>query len=122
MQCYCDDGPAPDFYIPHTRTARKTHRCYECGCEIQPKEKYEDLRACWEGSAATIRTCPDCLELRGAFDEMPCFCWLHGNLLDDVTEQLLEADFSPGLRFNYLRLLAAHRFRKSEASKRWTNH
>lgn len=107
--CYCDLGDAPEFYCLATPKARKVHECYECGMAIQPGERYENLRAKWDGSVSTIKTCPDCASIRDALKEMPCFCWLHGSLLDDVTNQFEEAHFTPGLRFNLLRIVADHR-------------
>ena len=116
--CWCDPGPVAEFYIKFTRKARKTHKCYECGMPIKIGEKYEHVRAKWEGQIATVKTCADCVEIRDALDEMECFCWLHGSLMEDVQTQFQEAFFCAGLRFDYLRILARHRYRrKSKAPK-----
>lgn len=112
MSCYCDDGVLPDFYHKECRKARKAHRCYECGCKIERGEVYEYVRGKWDDDPISMHTCPDCVRLRDAFCEMECFCWLHGSLLDDVETQFQDADFSPGLRYAYLRIVAAHRWRK----------
>ena len=116
--CFCDSGPVPEFYIKTTPKARKKHKCYECGMPIAVGEQYESVRAKWEGEVKVVKTCPDCVEIRDALDEMECFCWLHGSLMEDVQTQFQEAFFCPGLRFDYLRLLAKHRWRrKSKAPK-----
>ncbi len=117
MDCYCDEGPTPKFYHLTMRKARKVHKCYECRSEIKPNELYEDVRGCWEDRPLTIKTCSDCIEIREALEEMPCFCWMHGSLLNAVETQLTEADFTPGLRYAYLRLLASHRYRLRRRKK-----
>ena len=111
--CYCDCDSHPKFYHATIRTAAKTHRCYECYMPIVPGERYEDLYALWDDRPEKVRTCPDCVELREALDTMECFCWCHGTLLEDVQTQFQEAFFPPALRFNLLRLVAEHRFRKN---------
>jgi len=110
MECYCESS-SPDFYHKTMRTARKKHTCYECGCKINPGENYEDLWASWDSDPCKIRTCIDCTTIRDALSEMGCFCWLHGSLLDDIALQFQEANFTPGLRYAYLRLLVIHRYR-----------
>jgi len=109
ISCSCDYS-APEFYILETPTARKEHRCEECGCAIHAGEKYERVRAKWEGAVATVKTCPDCVEIRDALKEMECFCWSHGGLWEDIRGQFENAYFSPALRFNYLRIVAGHRW------------
>lgn len=111
MNCACD-YETPEFYIRKTPLARKQHKCLECGCIIVVGERYENVRAKWEGVVSTCKTCPDCVELRKAFDEMECFCWSHGGLHEDVRMQLDEADFGPGDRFFYMRMIASHRKNK----------
>lgn len=109
MSCYCDTGPTPELYQARRQRARKVHHCDECGKPIVIGECYERVAAKWEGQFQVLCTCPDCLGLRDAFEEMECFCWLHHSLLDDIEDQLREAYFYPGERFGYLRLLAKHR-------------
>ena len=109
--CYCDIGDPPVFYFISRPRARKPHKCYECDMEIRPGETYERVRAKWERDISIIKTCPDCIAIRDALEEMPCFCWLHGSLLEDISNQFQFSDFSPGLRFNLLRELAKHRLR-----------
>lgn len=114
VTCYCDTDGLPTVSHRDKRKARKEHRCYECGCKIAPGETYEVVSGLYDGQWETFKTCPDCVELRDALTEMDCFCWYHGSLLDDIQNQFLEAKFSPGLRFNYLRIVATHRWRRRQ--------
>lgn len=116
MSCYCDYDP-PEFYVRKTQGAIKKHTCSECGCSIEKGEQYENVRGKWEGQIDTVKTCLDCVHIRTVFSEMKCFCWSHGGLLDDVCNQLSEAEFKPGERFFYLRILASHRKSGSLKSK-----
>jgi hypothetical protein len=109
--CYCD-YTSPEFYCREMPVARKEHRCYECGSIIRQGEKYERVCAKWDGEVGTTKTCPDCIAIRSALMDMDCFCWSHGGLLYDVELQFQEADFQPGKRFEYLRVLAVHRQRQ----------
>ena len=113
MECACDFDP-PEFYIKKTPKANKTHKCHECGSDIGVGEVYENVSAKWDGYVSTIKTCPDCVFIRKALDEIKCFCWSHGGLMEDVQEQLSEAYFEDGERFFYLRILASHRNRKRQ--------
>lgn len=108
--CYCDYDPA-EFYSASTPTARKEHRCDECGHAISPGEAYERVGAKWEGSVTVFKTCSRCIALRDHLKaHAPCFCWAHGNLLDDaITEwQHLEHDAAgSGLAFELGRMAVA---------------
>jgi len=110
--CYCDFDP-PEFYSTTTPRANKQHTCSECGSPISPGEKYERAVGNWCGGIDVFKTCPDCLEIRDALSEMDCFCWTHGGLYEDVLTQFGEAQFSPGLRFAYMRILATHKVFKN---------
>ena len=63
MSCYCDYDP-PEFVSTDTRTARKQHKCCECGHEIKPGEKYEHVAGKWDGRLGTFDTCEKCVDLR----------------------------------------------------------
>jgi hypothetical protein len=115
MTCYCDYEPA-EFYHRETPIASKKHACYDCGCTIKPGEKYERVNAKWDGVIVTAKTCPDCVAIRSALMDMDCFCWSHGGLLEDVTTQFQEADFQPGMRYAYLRIVADHRWHKKRGA------
>lgn len=108
--CYCDyDGPLPSVYKALRLRARCEHKCTECGQPILRGETYERVWAIWDGGPDVIKTCCDCLAIRDGLETMDCFCWGHHNLWDDIMEHLNNADFPPGARFGYLRLIATHR-------------
>lgn len=115
-ECACDYDPAT-VYSSAVRTARKPHRCEECGSKIEPGGKYEYVFGIWEGDVSIFKTCEACLDLRQwVKNNVPCFCWAHGNMLEDARETIEEACFrapleTAGLRFGFLR-------RKIEAKRR----
>lgn len=53
------DGYA-DFYLTKTRRARVAHRCSACGLTIHPGERYQNIRAGYEGLVDTIKRCGRC--------------------------------------------------------------
>jgi 1,6-anhydro-N-acetylmuramate kinase len=88
--CYCD-GERPDVYHAHTMRARARYKCYECGGCIAAGEQYERAAMLYEGSWEVARTCRLCLDAREyIMAHAPCFCWLHGSMLDDAKEVLIE--------------------------------
>lgn len=109
-ECFCDYEPA-EFYHQATHTARKVHRCAECARAIQPGERYERVRAKWDGTVDTVRTCCRCTALRDHLAaHVPCFCWAHHSLLDDIRNEIeaLPAEaYGTGLFFELGRLAVA---------------
>lgn len=109
--CVCDYDP-PSFYHQEIRKARKPHRCNECGTLILPGERYEHVRGKWEGYIDNLDTCERCLDIRQwVKNNVPCFCWAHGNMIEDAKEAVEEAHFrapseTVGLRFGLLRRIA----------------
>lgn len=84
-ECYCDSGERADVYSVETRKARKQHRCYECQGSIRAGEVYERVATLYDGSWDTARTCCRCLDVRQYITaHAPCFCWMHGSMLDDA--------------------------------------
>ena len=120
-ECYCD-WDAPTFYHRENRTARKQHKCDECGVSIVPGECYEHVRGKWDGDVGVFKTCPRCLALREwVVAHVPCSCWAHGNMREDV---LSEAEHygmqAPGLWFGALRrevIIRRHRIPKAAKDK-----
>src|SRR3990167_10996312 len=91
MDCYCDDDP-PEFWSSKIKTARKQHRCGECGKPIKPGDKYEAVAAVQAGDFYAPKTCEPCHDLRQwVANNLPCFCWAHGNVLDDAKAAVSEA-------------------------------
>lgn len=78
------DGSA-EFYSAVTRRAAKEHRCEECRDVIAVGEQYEYVSAKWDGDFTTLKTCLACVEIRKAFY---CGGELHGNLWEDIAEQM----------------------------------
>ncbi len=108
MGCSCDYD-LPDFYDKRLVKARLPHYCSECGCVIAPGEQYERVSGKWDGEVYTFKTCRQCRQIRNEFSTMKCFCWAHGGLWEAVQEQLAEADYTPGGKFSFYRLIASHR-------------
>ena len=110
--CLCDYDP-PEFYHVATHTARQLHQCVECGRAIQPGQRYERVRAKWDGDISIVRTCGRCVALRQHIEaHVPCFCWAHHNLLEDARNevQCLPAEaYGSGLLFEIGRLAVAIR-------------
>ena len=110
-ECYCD-FERPEFYRTlKISAARKDHRCAECGGRITPREPYEYNTAKWDGELCTSKMCQRCIAVRDwVTAHVPCFCWLHGSMLEDAANTVDTYGFeAPGLTFGYLRRLHAVR-------------
>lgn len=97
--CSCDDFDQPEFMGTVMRTARKQSRCYECRCPILPGERYENTFGKWNGECSNFKTCALCVEVRDwARISVPCFCWIYGDILENVRDLVSEArrDMPPG--------------------------
>lgn len=83
--CYCDYGDRPAVYDATRHKARKTYRCYECGQSIAHGDQYERAASLYDGAWIVARTCRHCLDARDYITaHAPCFCWMHGSMLDDA--------------------------------------
>ena len=115
LACYCD-YESPRWYASKVRRARKVHKCEECEGLIAVGEQYE---AAWGvmdwGEKAlygqNLRSMPDSANM-GQKRYLPCFCWAHGNLNDDMDNAIVDARWrapqeTQGLWFGYGRLLVA---------------
>ena len=66
------------------RKAVKSHQCGECGCMIQPGEKYEYASGVFDdGSFYSSKTCSTCLEIRRVFF---CGAWGYGQIFEHLYE------------------------------------
>lgn len=83
--CFYDGEYAPEFFNERIVTARKAHRCGECGEEIKPGQRYEYVRGCWEGDFSTHKTCLPCRNVRDSL--MKCG-FIYGRVWEDVREWL----------------------------------
>ena len=87
MDCFCDYDPADVYRASIVAHARTRHTCSECGRLITIGERYERVFGVWEGDANTFKTCSRCLDLRDfVASNVPCFCWAHGNIIEDAME------------------------------------
>lgn len=126
MDCYCDYDP-PEFFSSSTPRARRAHKCYECSGAITPGERYERAAGKWDGYFSTFVTCERCYNIRTwVQNNLPCFCWAYGNVIDDAIEAVREAAFgapaeTAGLRFGLGRLLVKLRRhnRAARTGRRW---
>lgn len=121
MHCSCD-YESPAVYQATTPVARKAHRCYECGSEIKPGERYERVWGVWEGEPGTYKTCARCLDLREwVTAHVPCTCWEHGNIIENAIETARDyAGEAPGLLFGaYRRKLIIQRNRRATRKTCW---
>jgi len=107
--CTCDYDK-PSFFSEVHHTARKTHRCSECGRHIQPGERYAKVAGKWDGRFGTFRRCSNCESVANALkDRLPCYCDMFGGLWETISDgymdDLLEAE--TGDYFAVMRLIAA---------------
>lgn len=81
-----EDGESPAFYVRQTVRARKPHVCEECREPIPKGTTYEYVTGKWGGRFASFKTCLICAAIR---DGLACQNgWMHGNLWDDVKENV----------------------------------
>lgn len=108
--CFCDYDPAT-VYAKTEPTARKQHKCFECGRGIFPGQRYEKVFGVWDGRVDVFKTCERCVKLREHLAaHVRCFCWAHGNLLEDVRmeiEHLPAEAVGSGLLFEIGRMAVA---------------
>lgn len=109
--CYCDYDFTWSVYRKAEHTARKEHKCYECGRKIMPGERYESAFGIGDGTAYNMPTCPHCIAIREwVVAHVPCSCWCHGHMLEDTrneVEAYAGAAEGTGFVMGYLRRLAA---------------
>jgi hypothetical protein len=121
MSCSCDYD-MPEFYTARIHTARKQHKCSECGCKINPGERYENVFGGWCGEVDNPKTCCRCLDLREYVKaHVPCFCFAHHNVHEDAMETAREwSHEAAGLLFGaYRRMIAINRERQVQYRARF---
>lgn len=72
-----------------TRTAKKSHRCSECGRVIQPGESYRLEKYVWEAQLTNHKTCRHCWSARGWLSEQ-CNGFCFGQVAEDIHEHACE--------------------------------
>lgn len=104
------DGPA-DVWESRIRTARKPHKCCECGGAIEAKKRYEYYTVLYDGSWSHHATCLICAEIAEAF------C-CDGRFFGNLWNEFYEDDIWPSLTtacFDKLQSPEA----KAELRRRW---
>lgn len=108
FDCSCDGEPA-EIYNAARHKAKKAYCCDECGGPIAAGETYERASMLYDGCWSDFMTCADCLSIRDyVLINIPCFCWLHGDMLSHAFYTVQEAaayapEETAGLRFGFLR-------------------
>lgn len=83
--CRTDGGDGPAVSSTTTQKARKTHKCGECGREIQPGETYTRTWGIWDGFASTYKTCSHCA-IPEEWLAINCDGYIFGEIIDDIDE------------------------------------
>lgn len=111
MGCFCDYD-APEFHLARERTARKEHKCCECGHVIKPGETYEHATGKWDGHIGNYHTCQPCADLRDALADSSGGCFQYGGLRDEYFEYLNNLYYRSedvDIHDIYRRVMAKHR-------------
>lgn len=109
--CYCDYEPATIYQARSVKAARKQHKCEECGRTIEIGQPYEYVFGIWDGCEGEFKTCRFCCDLRQwVQNNIPCFCWAHGNMIQDAKDAIEDAyrrarGEVTGVQFGFLRRL-----------------
>jgi hypothetical protein len=115
--CFTDYG-SPEFCTTAIHTARKPHKCSECGDTIAPGTLYEYVSGSWGEGLDVFKICPRCVTLWQAIhdDEIASGCrewesWPpYGGLWECAGEYV--PPFCPGTTEEGIEIL---RRRKAEA-------
>jgi hypothetical protein len=107
--CVCDSYSYP--YHERVRTAKKEHKCYDCGRRILPGEWYVAVGGLCEGYWWNGKECKNCWSaLEWIKAHIPCVCVSYGNMYDELVEIAREAQpQAPGLLFGLYRRLSGTR-------------
>lgn len=87
--CMIDDSERFEFGDEEIRTARKTHRCSECGRQILPKERYACFKGKFEDRFETYKTCSHCLVAKEWLSE-ECGGYIFQGVYEDMSEHFYE--------------------------------
>lgn len=81
--CYCDE--VVEICVETWQTARKPHKCCECGDTIKPGSRYLREFTALDGKCNTHKTCAPCHSIRTAYCPSG-FEW--GNLVQQIFDCL----------------------------------
>lgn len=68
--CFYDDGDPAEVWNESAPTARKEHRCCECGGTILAGETYQRISFICDGEAGTFKVCDRCSAVRNRIAEI----------------------------------------------------
>ncbi len=88
------DVELPSVSFREERTARKVHKCCECGHDIEPGEKYNRYSGVWDGAFNVYKFCGDChrvAEWCSLFLED--WCPIFGDMYSELTEYAVSINF-----------------------------
>lgn len=94
MSCDCD---LPAFFARADRTARKPHRCYECGDIVQPGARYLAISGKWDLHVSSFAVHVECDAWRSGLEDYIrtnqdgatsglCDCIAFGELAEQLEE------------------------------------
>ncbi len=82
------DGDQPEFISEDVVTARKSHKCCECGDVIPKGAEYERTAGKWEGHFDVYKTCLPCREIRR---NLCCDGWTYTMLWEEAEQGAFDA-------------------------------
>jgi hypothetical protein len=88
--CMAEGADPASVYREKIVTARKQHRCDECGRPIECGERYQYVFAIWEGSPGAYHTCQHCLVAQDWL-RAECGGWLFEGVEEDISEHVMGA-------------------------------
>ena len=92
--CMIDhDGDDCIVLSEYVRTARKEHKCYECGAKILPGNKYLIQNTARDGEMQVFKTCTDC-KAKMDFLSKECGGFVYGGVCEDFADTDLHLEFS----------------------------
>lgn len=102
--CSCDDVTSPSAFRQIFRTARKDHKCCECGETISRGDRYEYSSGVWDGVPSSYKTCLQCMDLRDAYtlhtDCCAAFRELRSMLQTDLCTSYSITDLARDIKVN----------------------
>lgn len=82
-----EDAERAEFHSERIHSARKEHKCYECGRIIRVGEKYEYTAAKWDGDIHFIKTCSHCKAAKQWLVKQ-CGGYVWGGVKEDLREHM----------------------------------
>lgn len=90
LVCTCNNYEFAEVFNKTFHEARKQHKCSECGCPINPGERYEYIFMVFEGESTQFHTCGLCAKIAETFQvcgRVPGVLW------EDIHEANCGSDF-----------------------------